>query len=164
MRLAWMEARDFRNHRLTRMEMPAATVALVGPNAQGKTNMLEAMHYLTTLGSPRTGADQPLVRSGAASAFLRGEVETSAGRVLVEVEVRASGANRVQANRQPVRRKGDLRRRVRSVLFIPEDLAIVQGDPEARRRFMDEAAEALWPQAEAVRRSYERALRQRNRL
>jgi DNA replication and repair protein RecF len=163
-RLAWLEVRDFRNHRETTLEVPDGLVAAVGPNAQGKTNLLEAAHYLMTLSSPRASSDEPLVRRGAGQAYLRGEVETAAGRVLVEVEVRASGANRVQLNRSGTRRKRDLRHRVRSVMFTPEDVAIVQGDPEERRRFMDEAAQTLWPAEEAPRRAYDRALRQRNRL
>lgn len=164
MRLLWLEARDFRNHRETSLEVPEGVVAVVGPNAQGKTNLLEAAHYLLTLRSPRVASDQPLVRAGADSAFLRGEVATAAGRVLVEVEVRSNGANRIQVNRSVVRRKRDLRSRVRSVMFIPEDLAVIQGEPDDRRRFMDEAAFTLWPAEEAVRPAYDRALRQRNRL
>ena len=164
MRLLWVEVRDFRNHRESRLEVPEGVVAAVGPNAQGKTNLLEAINYLLTLDSPRVGSDEPLVRRGAGSAFLRGEVATAGGRVLVEVEVRSSGANRVQINRSAVRRKRDLRSRVRAVMFIPEDLSIVQGEPGERRRFMDEAVTALWPSEETARRSYEKALRQRNRL
>jgi DNA replication and repair protein RecF len=163
-RLLWVEVRDFRNHAETRLEVPAGVVAAVGPNAQGKTNLLEAVHYLLTLSSPRVGADEPLVRRGAGSAFLRGEVETAGGRLLVEVELRASGANRVQVNRSTVRRRRDLRSRVRAVMFIPEDLSIVQGEPGERRAFMDDAAASLWPAEETARRSYEKALRQRNRL
>jgi DNA replication and repair protein RecF len=163
-RLVWLEVRDFRNYRETSLEVPGGVVAAVGPNAQGKTNLLEAAHYLLTLGSPRVAGDQPLVRSGLAGAYLRGEVATAGGRVLVEVEVRASGANRIQVNRSGVRRKRDLRQRVRSVMFIPEDLDIIQGEPEERRRFADEAVSALWPAEEAARAAYDRALRQRNRL
>jgi DNA replication and repair protein RecF len=163
-RLLWLEARDFRNHRETSMEVPEGVVAAVGPNAQGKTNLLEAAHYLLTLRSPRVASDQPLVRAGADRAYLRGEVATAGGRVLVEVEVRSSGANRIQVNRSAVRRKRDLRGRVRSVMFLPEDLAVIQGDPEDRRRFMDEAAFTLWPAEEAARAAFDRALRQRNRL
>ena len=164
MRLLWLEVRDFRNHRETSVEVPEGVVAAVGPNAQGKTNLLEAAHYLLTLRSPRVASDQPLVRAGADSAFLRGEVATAGGRVLVEVEVRSSGANRIQVNRSAVRRKRDLRGRVRSVMFLPEDLAVIQGEPDDRRRFMDEAGFTLWPAEEAVRPAYDRALRQRNRL
>jgi DNA replication and repair protein RecF len=163
-RLVWLEVRDFRNHAETSVEVPEGLVAAVGPNAQGKTNLLEAAHYLLTLGSPRVSSDQPLIRSGADRAYLRGEVVTAGGTVLVEVEVRASGANRVQVNRSGVRRKRDLRQRVRSVMFLPEDVEVIQGEPEARRRFADEAVAALWPAEEAARTAYDRALRQRNRL
>ena len=164
MRLAWVEIRDFRNHATTRVEpRPALTVA-VGPNAQGKTNLLEAVQYLLTLSSPRVSSDEPLVRRGADRAYLRGEVETAAGRALVEVEILPSGANRIQVNRSPVRRRRDLRSRVRSVMSIPEDLAIVQGQPDERRRFLDEVVVSLWPPEETARRAYDRALRQRNRL
>jgi DNA replication and repair protein RecF len=163
-RLIWLEVRDFRNHAETRIDLPEGLVALVGANAQGKTNLLEAAQYLLTLASPRVSSDQPLVRAGADRAYLRAEVATATGRVLVEVEVRVSGANRIQINRSGVRRKRDLRQRVRSVMFIPEDLAVLQGDPEDRRRFMDQAVQALWPAEEAAKSAYDRALRQRNRL
>ncbi len=164
MRLAWIQARDFRNHRETSLEVPSGLVAVVGPNGQGKTNLLEAMHYLCALESPRVHSDLPLVRVGAASAFLRGEVITDSGRHLVEVEVRPSGQNRVQVNRTAVRRRRDLRASVRSVFCGPDDLAVVQGDPDQRRRFMDESIRALWPAREPALAAYERALRQRNRL
>jgi DNA replication and repair protein RecF len=163
-RIAWIEARDFRNHRETSLEVPAGVVAVVGPNGHGKTNLLEAMHYLCSLESPRVRSDLPLVRIGAASAFLRGEVVTAGGRFLVEVEIRPSGANRVQVNRSPIRRKRDLRASVRSVFCGPDDLAIVQGEPDERRRFLDGAVRSLWPQREPAIVAYERALRQRNRL
>src|SRR6185503_13153924 len=108
--------------------------------------------------------DLPLVRSGASSAFLRGEAEADGGRFLVEVEVRANGQNRVQVNRSAVRRKRDLRRHLRSVFSGPDDLHVVQGDPSERRRFLDEAVRTLWPARDTSATAYERALRQRNRL
>jgi DNA replication and repair protein RecF len=163
-RLAWIEARDFRNHRETSLEVPDGLVAVVGPNGQGKTNLLEAMYYLCALESPRVRSDLPLVRIGAASAFVRGEVITETGRFLIEVEVRPSGQNRVQVNRTAVRRRRDLRSSVRAVFSGPDDLAIVQGEPDERRRFMDEAVKSLWPAREAALTAYERTLRQRNRL
>ena len=164
MRLAWIEVRDFRNHRDTSLEVPAGLTVAVGPNAQGKTNLLEAMHYLCALESPRVSADLPLVRAGAGSAFIRGEVETGSGRFLVEVEVRGAGQNRVQVNRSAVRRRLDLRKHIRSVFSGPDDLAMVQGDPDERRRFMDQAVRTLWPLKDGTAGTYERALRQRNRL
>ena len=164
MRLLWVEARDFRNHADASLSVPDGLVAVVGPNAQGKTNLLEAMYYLCALESPRVRSDLPLVRSGATSAFVRGEVETGEGRLLVEVEVRGSGQNRVQVNRSPVRRRRDLRRHVRVVFSGPDDLAVVEGDPGERRRYMDEAVRSLWPLKEGVAPAYDRVLRQRNRL
>jgi DNA replication and repair protein RecF len=163
-RLAWIEIRDFRNHRETALEVGPGLTAVVGPNAQGKTNLLEALFYLCALESPRASTDLPLVRSGAGSAFLRGEVEAGTGRFLVEVEVRGSGQNRVQVNRSPVRRRRDLRKHVRAVFSTPEDLDVVQGDPDRRRRFMDDSIRGLWPLKEGAITAYDRVLRQRNRL
>jgi DNA replication and repair protein RecF len=163
-RLLWIEAKDFRNHREISLDIPTGLTAAVGPNGRGKTNLLEAMYYLCALHSPRVSADLPLVRVGAESAYLRGEVDTAEGRVLVEVEVRSSGQNRVLVNRSAVRRKRELRRRVRAVFGGPDDLAVVQGDPGERRRFMDESIAALWPGKESVAAAFERTLRQRNRL
>jgi DNA replication and repair protein RecF len=163
-RLGWIEVRDFRNHREVALQVGGDVTAVVGPNGRGKTNLLEAMQYLCWLVSPRVSSDLPLVRTGATSAFLRGEVRTESGKFLIEVEVRAGGQNRVQVNRSPVRRKRDLRREVRSVFSGPDDLLVVVGDPSERRRFMDEAVTALWPSKDGAAAAYERTLRQRNRL
>jgi len=165
MRLSWMELRDFRNHTHTRLDpMPEGLLVAVGPNGEGKTNLLEGMHVLYALSSPRTASNEPLVRDGAEHAYARGEFETRDGRVLVEVEIPRRGASRVQVNRSPVRRKRDLRRQVRAVLFGPFDLPIVIGDPSKRRAFLDEAVTALQPANDTLTSGYERVLRQRNRL
>ncbi len=151
MRLAWVELRDFRNHAYTRIEpVPDGLIVAVGPNGEGKTNLLEGICYLFTLSSPRVSASGPLVRDGAEAAYSRGEVETLDGKVLVEVEVPTKGASRVKVNRSPVRRKRDLRRQVRAVFFGPDDLDVVRGDPSHRRRFLDEAVVALWPLKESL--------------
>ena len=165
MRLLWVELTDFRNHPKTRVEhVSDGLVAVVGANGEGKTNLLEGIAFLFFLVSPRASSTEPLVRRGADAAYLRGEIETSGGRVLVEVEIPGHGANKVQVNRSPVRRKRDLRRQVRAAFFGPEDLDIVRGDPSQRRRFMDEAVTSLWPLKESVLTAYDRTLRQRNRL
>jgi DNA replication and repair protein RecF len=165
MRLAWIELRDFRNHEHTSLDpIPDGLIVAVGANGEGKTNLLEGMYVLYALGSPRTSSSEALVRDGVDSAFVRGEVESNDGRVLVEVEVRRKGANRVQVNRSPVRRKRDLRRQVRAVLFGPFDVPIVIGDPSRRRDFLDEAVVALRPARDTFTSAYERVLRQRNRL
>ncbi|MGZ8603582.1 MAG: DNA replication/repair protein RecF [Actinomycetota bacterium] len=166
MRLSWVELRDFRNHAETRLEeIPEGLVVAVGPNGEGKTNLLEGIAFLFLLRSPRTSSTEPIVRRGAETpAYVRGETETENGRMLVEVEIPGHGANRVQLNRSPVRRKRDLRRQVRGVFFGPDDLVIVIGDPSKRRDFMDDAVRMLWPLKEGAITAYDRALRQRNRL
>lgn len=160
-----MELRDFRNHVDTRMpDLGPGLLAFVGPNGEGKTNALEGMAFLFFLQSPRTSSSESVVRRGAEAAYVRGEIDTEGGRVLVEVEIPTRGANRVQVNGSRVRRKRDVRRQVRGVYFGPEDLVVVIGDPSKRRDFMDEAVRSLWPLKESAITAYDKALRQRNRL
>jgi DNA replication and repair protein RecF len=163
--LLWVELRDFRNHEHTELrDIPVGLITVVGPNGEGKTNLLEGMAYLFALTSPRSASGDPLVRRGAEAAYVRGEVETRDARVLVEVEIPTRGASRVQVNRSPTRRKREVRRQIRSVFFGPHDLKIVTGEPGARRAFMDEALGVLNPVKESLVSAYEKALRQRNRL
>ncbi|MFM8944127.1 MAG: DNA replication/repair protein RecF [Actinomycetota bacterium] len=165
MRLGWAELRDFRNHALTRVDdLPEGLVVAVGPNGEGKTNLLEGLAFLFLLASPRTSATHPLVREGADAAYARGEIETRDGRVLVEVAIPPTGAPKVQVNRTALRRRRDLRRQVRAVYFGPDDLDVVRGDPSQRRRFLDEAVEAIWPARGGLSAAYDKVLRQRNRL
>ena len=163
-RLIWIDARDFRNHKETRLDVPDGLIAAVGGNGEGKTNLLEAMYYGLTLRSPRSSSDQPLIRKGADVAVVRCETDSASGRALIEVEIRPAGANRVQVNRSPLRRRRDIKRVSRAVFFSPGDLDVIQGDPDARRGFMDEVLATLWPLREPTVSAYERALRQRNRL
>jgi len=165
MRLRWVELRDFRNHAHTKLDpIPEGMLVAVGANGEGKTNLLEGMHFLYASESPRASASEPLVRRGTDAGYVRGEFATIGGKVLVEVEVRARGANRVQVNRSPIRRRRDLRKQVRSVMFGPFDLPVVTGDPARRRAFMDEVSVGLVPASDTLTTTYERALRQRNRL
>jgi DNA replication and repair protein RecF len=165
MRLAWVELRRFRNHEHTEIgHLADGLTVVVGPNGEGKTNLLEGMHVLYALSSPRVSSNAALVQRGHDAAYARGEFETANGKVLVEVEIPFKGASRVKVNRSPVRRKRDLRRQVRAVLFGPFDLPIVIGDPSKRRTFLDEALTALWPLKEGLLTTYDRTLRQRNRL
>jgi DNA replication and repair protein RecF len=134
MHLRWVELRDFRNHEHTRLDpIPEEGLFVaVGPNGEGKTNLLEGMHLLYALESPRASASEPLVRRGADAGYVRGEFVTLGGKVLVEIEVRTRGANRIKVGRSPIRRKRDLRRQVRSVMFGPFDLPVVTGAPRKR--------------------------------
>lgn len=165
MRLCWLELRDFRNHHHTRVDPVAdGLVVVVGANGEGKSNLLEGMYVLFTRSSFRVSSNAPMVRDGCGSAFARGEVEGEGGRTLVEIEIPQMGAARVHVNRSQVRRIRDLKRQVRAVVFAPEDLDVIRGDPSERRRFMDEALGALWPLKEGATTAYDRTLRQRNRL
>jgi DNA replication and repair protein RecF len=165
MRLEWLELRDFRNHRSTAVDRLAdGLTVVVGPNGEGKTNLLEGMFFLYALRSPRSSTNAPLVREGVDVAYARGEFSGNEGKTLVEVEIPRKGASRVKLNKSPLRRKRELRRQVRSVLFGPFDLPVVIGDPSKRRDLMDEAVVALWPLREGLSPAFERALRQRNRL
>ena len=135
MLLRWVELRDFRNHAHTKLKpIPEGLLVVVGANGEGKTNLLEGMHFLYALQSPRASASEPLVRHGASSGFVRGEFQTRDGKVLVEAEVKTKGANKVQVNRSPVRRRRDLRKQVRSVLFGPFDLPVITRRPVATAR------------------------------
>jgi DNA replication and repair protein RecF len=164
-RLAWLELLDVRNHTHTHLrEIPEGLTVVVGDNGEGKTNLLEGMYVLYALGSPRAASNEALVREGAEAAYARGEFETLDGRKLVEVEIPRRGASRAKLNRSPIRRRRDLRRQVRIVMFGPIDLHVVIGDPSKRRAFMDEAAIALRPAHDTLPTAFDKVLRQRNRL
>jgi DNA replication and repair protein RecF len=164
-RLQWLELLDLRNHAHTELsDVPEGLIVAVGGNGEGKTNLLEGINLLYALGSPRAPSSEALVRDGAEAAYARGEFQTLDGRKLVEVEIPRRGASRVKLNRSAIRRRRDVRRQVRIVMFGPFDLPIVIGEPAKRRAFMDEAAIALRPANDALPTTYEKVLRQRNRL
>jgi DNA replication and repair protein RecF len=163
-RLAHLSLRDFRSYAEVELPLDAGVTALVGPNGQGKTNLVEAVGYLATLGSHRVATDAPLVRLGAESAVVRGQVVRDDRQLLVEIEITPGRANRARVNRGPVPRPRDVLGILRSVLFAPEDLALVKGDPAERRRFLDELLVARAPRYAGVRADYDRVLKQRNAL
>ena len=145
------------------MLAPGVTT-LSGPNGEGKTNLAEAIGYVATLGSHRVATDGPLVRQGADRAILRAAVTSAQGNALVEIEVNPGRANRVRLNRAPLPRPREILGVLRTVLFAPEDLALVKGDPGERRRFLDDLLVATAPRYAAVRTDYERVVRQRTAL
>ena len=136
---------------------------LVGRNGQGKTNLVEAIGYLATLGSHRVTGDQALIRAGADAAIVRALLTHGDRELLVELQLNRQGANRAQLNRSPVKTR-ELPRYAHSVLFAPEDLAIVRGEPSVRRRLLDELLVQRTPRLAGVMADYERVLRQRNSL
>jgi DNA replication and repair protein RecF len=155
---------DFRSYAELSLELGPGVTTFSGPNGEGKTNLVEAIGYLSTLGSHRVATDAPLVRRGADRAVLRAAVSGAQGGTLVEIELNPGRANRVRLNRAPMPRPRDILGALRTVLFAPEDLALVKGDPGERRRFLDELLVATAPRYAGVRADYERVLRQRTAL
>jgi DNA replication and repair protein RecF len=164
-RLRRLELTDVRSYRTAVLEFGPGVTVLVGPNAQGKTNLLEAIQRAATGASHRVAGDVPLVRVGAEVGVIRCELETDEGRRrLLELEVGAGRRTRTRVDGQDVRRASEALGVLRAVLFSPEDLAIVRGDPSDRRRFLDELLAQRRPVFAAAKAEYERALRQRNQL
>ena len=165
MLLEQLELTDFRSYRTASVRFQPGASVLVGRNAQGKTNVLEAVYYLAAGSSHRTSSDAPLVRAEAEAAIIRARVRTDAGRELViEYELRPGGRNRARVGGQAQTRVRDAIGLLRAVLFAPEDVQIVRGDPADRRRFLDDLLMQRRPAYHAARQEYERVLRQRNAL
>lgn len=155
---------DFRSYAGVELPLEPGVTALIGPNGQGKTNLVEALCYLATLGSHRVAHDAPLIRAGAVRAVARGSVVQSGRTTLLEIEINSGRANRARLNRSPARSPRELLGALQCVLFAPEDLELVKGDPAARRRFLDDLLVARAPRYAGVRADYERVLKQRNAL
>lgn len=154
---------DFRNYTTLALELHAGPNLFVGSNGQGKTNLVEALGYLSTLGSHRVSVDHAMIRQGQESAIVRARLNHGGREVLAEVQLNRTGANRAQVNRSAIKTR-ELPRYFSSVLFAPEDLALVRGEPSGRRRFLDELLVLRAPRMSAVIADYERVLRQRNTL
>jgi DNA replication and repair protein RecF len=154
---------DFRSYPEVLLALDPGVTAFVGRNGQGKTNLVEAIGYLATFGSHRVAGDAALVRAGCERAVVQAKVMRDGRPVVLEVEIVAGRANRARLNRSPTRPR-ELLGQLRTVLFAPEDLALVKGDPDGRRRFLDDLLVLLGPRMAGVRSDYERVVKQRNAL
>jgi DNA replication and repair protein RecF len=154
---------DFRNYAVADVALGAGPNVFVGRNGQGKTNLAEAIAYLATLGSHRVSTDAPMVRDGADAAIIRARLTHGERNVLLEAQLNRQGANKARVNGAPVK-TGELPRYAQVVLFAPEDLQIVRGDPSARRRFMDQLLVQRSPRFAGVISDYDRVLKQRTAL
>ncbi len=164
MHVSTLHLHDFRSYELLELDLAPGVTAFVGRNGQGKTNIVEAVDYLSRLASHRVAADAPLVRQGADRAIIRAAVVREARTATIEVEINPGRANRARVNRSPLGRARDVVGLVRSVVFSPEDLALVKGDPSHRRRFLDDLMVLRTPRLGGVRADYDRVLKQRNAL
>ncbi len=162
-----LQLADFRSYLQVDVPLGSGVTTFVGANGQGKTNLVEAVEYVSTLSSHRVSSEVPLVRFGAERAVVRARVQAGLDdprQLQLEVEITPGKANRAKLNRSPLRRSRELIGVLRTVVFSPEDLAIVKGDPSERRRFLDELVVARWPRFAGVRADYDRVLKQRSTL
>src|SRR4051794_18163679 len=164
MHVTHLSLADFRSYARVEVPLKPGVTAFVGPNGQGKTNLVEAIGYVATHGSHRVATDAPLIRQGAPRAIIRAKVVRDVREAFIEMEINAGRANRVRLNRNAVPRPRDILGMLRTVLFAPEDLALVKGDPGERRRFLDELLTTRTPRFAGVRADYDRVLKQRNAL
>ncbi|MGC5306063.1 DNA replication/repair protein RecF [Micromonospora zamorensis] len=159
-----LELVDFRSYERVAVDLQPGANVLIGANGVGKTNLVEALGYVATLDSHRVATDAPLVRMGAASAVIRCAVVHDGRELLVELEIVPGKANRARLGRSSARRARDVLGALRLVLFAPEDLELVRGDPSERRRYLDDLLVNRQPRYAGVRADYERVVKQRNAL
>ena len=164
MHVAHLTLHDFRSYADLDLALEPGATAFVGRNGQGKTNLVEAIDYLSRLSSHRVAADTPLVRAGADQAIVRASIVKEGRPAQIEVELNPGRANRARINRSPVPRPREIVGLVRTVVFAPDDLTLVKGDPSDRRRFLDDLLVLRTPRLAGVRSDYDRILKQRNSL
>ena len=164
MHVSHLTLHDFRSYPALELPLEPGVNVFVGRNGQGKTNLVEAIDYLSRLSSHRVSSDAPLVRAGAERAVVRAAVVRDARTAVLEVEINPGRANRARVNRSVLPRTRDLVGLVRTVVFSPEDLALVKGDPSDRRRFLDDLMVLRTPRLAGTKADYERVLKQRNTL
>jgi len=155
---------NFRSYASADVPLEAGVTAFIGRNGQGKTNLVEAIDYLSRLASHRVATDAPLVKAGCDQAIVRAAVVRDGRTAVLEVELNPGKANRARVNKSPLAKSRDLVGLVRTVVFSPEDLTLVKGDPSERRKFLDDLLVLRTPRLAGVRADYERILRQRNSL
>ncbi|MGC1207517.1 MAG: DNA replication/repair protein RecF [Ornithinimicrobium sp.] len=164
MRLTSLEVVNFRGYAAAQVRFEPGVSTLLGRNGQGKTNLVEAAGYVATLRSHRVAADAPLIKHGTNTAIIRAGIHRDGRESLVELEIVAGRANRARLNRSVLSRPRDVLGTLRTVLFAPEDLALVKGEPTERRAFLDDLLVARQPRWSGVRHDYDKTLKQRNAL
>jgi DNA replication and repair protein RecF len=162
--VAHLSLHDFRSYATAEVALEPGVTSFIGRNGQGKTNLVEAIDYLSRLTSHRVASEAPLVRSGADQAVVRAAVVKEGRTAVLEIELNPGRANRARVNKSPLPRTRDLVGLVRTVVFSPEDLTLVKGDPADRRRFLDDLAVLRSPRLAGTRADYDRVLKQRNSL
>lgn len=164
MHLKALELTNYRSYAHTFLRFTPGITVFVGANGQGKTNIVEALWYLATLSSHRVAHDAALVRRGEKTAIIRAMCERAGRDVRIDMQIAPGRANEVRLHSQPLSRPREVLGQVRAVMFSPEDLALVKGEPEGRRRFLDEILFEIAPRFASIKSDYDKVLRQRNHL
>jgi len=164
MRISSLELYNFRNHEHVQLAFNPGTTTIVGRNGLGKTNIVEAINFLAILGSHRVAQDAPLIQNGCAQARMSAEIIKHERSAKVEITINAAGSNVVALNGSQLTRPRDLLGLVHTVVFAPEDLELVKGDPSARRKYLDDFSIQVMPRYAGVKSEFERVLKQRNSL
>ncbi|WP_342318750.1 DNA replication/repair protein RecF [Corynebacterium mayonis] len=159
-----LNLRDFRSWPELSVELSQGVTVFSGRNGHGKTNIVEAVRYSSTLASHRVSHDAPLIRVGANDARISATTVNEGRELTTHLLIKANGANQAQINRTRLRTARELLGVLRTVMFSPEDLRLVNGEPAERRRFLDELAAARTPRLGAIKSDYDKVLRQRNAL
>jgi DNA replication and repair protein RecF len=156
---------DFRNIASTVIEPdPAGTTVITGLNGTGKTSVLEAVGYLSTLQSFRGASRETMIRTGADGAVIRGETRIGDRAMTIECELSMNGPSRSLVNRQSVRRRDQLHEALRTTVFSPDEIGVVRGGPSERRRFLDDTLTVVDPRSVRAVEELDKIIRQRNAL
>ncbi len=164
MHVSALQLLDFRSYPEVQIDLQPGITCFIGGNGQGKTNLVEAVGYLATLSSHRVAADAPMVRRTCERALIRARIEHPGRSTLLEIEIAPGRGTRARVNRQQLTKSRDVIGHLRTVIFAPEDLAIVKGDPGERRSFLDDLLTQRHPRLAGVRADVDRILKQRNSL
>ncbi|MDO9458219.1 DNA replication/repair protein RecF [Nocardioides sp.] len=164
MHVSHLALHNFRSYGLVDVPLGPGVTAFVGRNGQGKTNLVEAVDYLSRLSSHRVAGDTPLVRAGSEQAVVRAAVVKDGRTAVLEVEINVGKSNKGRINKSTLPRVRDLVGLVRTVVFSPEDLTLVKGDPGDRRRFLDDLLVLRTPRLAGTIADLERVLKQRATL
>lgn len=164
MRVSHLELKNFRNHKQSDFDFSSGITTIIGRNGRGKTNIVEAINYIAILGSHRVATDAPLIQHGYEEARIVADVEKQNRTAHVDITISSGKTNVIELNRAALRRPRDVLGLVRTVIFAPEDLELVKGDPSARRKYLDDFSVLMLPRFAGVRSDFEKTLRQRNTL
>ncbi|WIM67692.1 DNA replication/repair protein RecF [Corynebacterium breve] len=164
MYLRQLDLRDFRSWPELHLDLEPGVTVFSGRNGFGKTNIVEAIGYCAHLSSHRVPTDQPLIRHGAEDSRVSATTVNDGRELTTHLLIKARGANQAQINRTKLKSTREILGVLRTVLFAPEDLALVKGDPSERRKFLDDLIAIRTPRIAGAKADFDKVLRQRNAL